>query len=180
MKYLRGMKYYFLNYIVSWLPFYGARYLLLKWVFGIKFHSEACIHLGVKFFGSGSDSYIGKNTVVNPEVRLDLRGGLLIGENVSISREVFILTLSHNYNEKNFPLVKGAVEIDDDAWIGIRAMIMPGVKVGKGAVIGSNSVVTKDVPPYAVVAGNPAKIISKRTRLTFDPVFYKPFMGAET
>ena len=60
------------------------------------------------------------------------------------------------------PTSKGNINIENDVWIGAYSTIMSGVKIGNGAVIGASSVVTKDIPPYAIVAGNPAKIIKYR------------------
>lgn len=105
---------------------------------------------------------IGNNTVINSRCRLDNRGGITIGNNVSISQEVVILTADHNMD---CPLFEGrteAVIISDYVWIGTRATILPGVSIGKGAVIAAGAVVTKDVASYAVVAGVPAKEIGTR------------------
>lgn len=81
--------------------------------------------------------------------------------------DVTILTMKHNYNDKNIPIIKQKISstkviIKDDVWVGLRAIILPGVEVGEGAVIGAGAVVTKDVPKFTVVGGIPAKIIKKR------------------
>lgn len=180
MVYLRGLKYYLFNYVICWIPSYFLRYLISRYVYSIRLHPDSCIHIGVKIFGHGKGLSVGKSTVINPECRLDGRGGLDIGENVSISRETFILTLTHDYNNSDFNLVAKPVLIDDDAWLGIRSMVMPGVKIGKGAVVAAGSVVTKDVAPYDVVAGVPAKPVSERTKQQIKSVYYRPFMGGET
>lgn len=99
--YLRGIKYFLLNYIFCWIPFYYLRHLIYKFVYKMDISSKASVHIGVKFYGHGRDLHVGKNTVVNPECRLDIRGGLNIGENVSLSREVFILTLTHDYDKSD-------------------------------------------------------------------------------
>lgn len=105
---------------------------------------------------------IGENSVVNGNCRMDTRGGIVIGDNVSISADVIILTADHDLNTVDFSGNSSPVFIEDYAWIGTRAMILPGVKIGKGAVIAAGSVVTKNVEPYHVVAGVPAKFIKKR------------------
>ena len=93
-----------------------------------------------------------------------------IGNGVRIGRKVFISDNSHGSSERTQleippnkrPLVsKGPVIIEDNAWIGEMACIMPGVTIGKGAIIGANAVVTKDVPPYTLAAGNPARIVKE-------------------
>ena len=90
-----------------------------------------------------------------------------IGNGVRIAAEVFISTGNHNYKDKNIPiylqgLSQQPVVIEDDVWVGRRAMILPGVTIGKGAVIAACALVTKDVEPYTVVAGIPAKVIKER------------------
>ena len=71
--------------------------------------------------------------------------------------------IEHNTNnDQNISMTKGNIDIGNDVWIGTEAIVLSGVNIGNGAVIGARAVVTKDVPPYAVVAGNPAKIINKR------------------
>lgn len=84
-----------------------------------------------------------------------------------MGREVLIWSANHNYDcPKTLPYdkeyIKKPIIIEDNVWIGARASIIPGVKIGEGAIIGLGAVVTKDVPPCAVVAGNPAKIIKYR------------------
>ena len=106
---------------------------------------------------------IGRNSRINRDCTLDVRCGLTIGENVSISPEVMILGLSHDYNDPGFSsLDAGRVTIEDYVWIGTRAMILPGVTVGRGAVVAAGSTVTKDVAPMTVVAGVPAKPVCIR------------------
>ena len=91
-----------------------------------------------------------------------------VGNGVRIGRKVFITDNSHGASERALldtapnlrPLVsKGPVVIDDYAWIGEMACILPGVKIGRGAIVGANAVVTHDVPPYTLVAGNPAHVV---------------------
>ncbi|MBN2181654.1 MAG: hypothetical protein JW715_07050 [Sedimentisphaerales bacterium] len=83
--------------------------------------------------------------------------------------EVIILTVSHKYDRTDIPMRRQGhnppepVTIGDDVWIGTRAIIMPGISIGDGAIIGAAAVVTKDVPAYAVVCGNPAQVIKYRT-----------------
>lgn len=106
---------------------------------------------------------IGKNTIINKNCLIDGRGGCVIGNNVDIAQDAYIWTEQHDYNSPNYDSVNKTVHIEDDVWIASRATILPGVKVGKGAVVACGSVVTKDVLPYTVVGGVPAKVIGKRT-----------------
>ncbi|MGA8015982.1 MAG: acyltransferase [Candidatus Dormiibacterota bacterium] len=108
---------------------------------------------------------IGTGTRVNRDCTLDMRGGLHIGEHVSISPEVVILSCDHDPNLQGFRLRHRRVLIEERAWIGMRAMIMPGVRIGRGAVVAAGAVVTRDVEPLSVVGGVPARVIGHR-----DPV----------
>lgn len=106
---------------------------------------------------------IGSYSNVNKRSLLDGRGGeLVIGNNVDIAQEVNIWTLEHDYNDPNYTAKGEPVVIEDYAWIASRATILPGVHVGRGAVVAAGAVVTKDVPPMTIVGGVPARIIGKR------------------
>jgi len=108
------------------------------------------------------DLSIGNGSSIGPRVTLDARKSLIIGENVTIASEVMIWTLHHDYNDENFKTIGGEVRIEDYAWVCSRAIILPGVTIGRGAVVASGSVVTKNVPAFSIVGGIPAKIIGKR------------------
>lgn len=85
-----------------------------------------------------------------------------IGKNVCIGEDVRLLTGTHDINSSTFKLVTKPITIGDDVWIATGATVLPGIVIGDGAVVGACSVVTKDVPPWTVVAGNPAKVVKKR------------------
>lgn len=180
MRILRGAKYYVWNYIICWIPSYFLRYIILTKIYSGKVSAKASLHIGIKIFGHAENLRIEEGTVINPECRLDARGGLEIGKNVSISREVFILSLTHDYNSSDFALQKGPIKIGDDCWLGIRAIIMPGVNLGKGVVIGAGAIVTRNMPDYAIAVGVPAKVVGYRKKQNYSPVYYKPFLGGET
>lgn len=109
---------------------------------------------------------IGDNSGIG--MRANLKGKIIIGENVMMGPDCIIYTRNHNFKNINIPMIKQgyqeekSVVIGDDVWIGGRVVILPGVKIGNGVVLGANSVVTKDVPNYAVLGGNPAKILKFR------------------
>lgn len=114
---------------------------------------------------------IGRNCSFGDYIHLTCINKIIIGNNVLTGRWVTITDNSHGKTEwenlKEIPLKrnlysKGPVVIEDNVWIGDKATILPGVRIGKSSVIAANSVITKDVPPYSVVAGNPAKIIKMR------------------
>ena len=95
---------------------------------------------------------------------LDGRGGLTIGNNVNISTGVWIWTAEHDVDCPCFSAVYAPVIVNDYAWLGGRCIIMPGITIGEGAVVASGAVVTKDVLPYTIVGGVPAKPIGTRSR----------------
>jgi maltose O-acetyltransferase len=96
---------------------------------------------------------------------------------VSIGPEASILTLGHDPQSPDFADRGGAVTIGDRAWIGFRALVLPGVTIGEGAVIAAGAVVTKDVPPYTIVGGNPAREIGQRTDQLEYRLAYRPWLG---
>lgn len=102
---------------------------------------------------------------------MDARKGLSIGKNVTIAFDAIIWSLHHDYNSTDFRADGAPVAIEDYAWICSRAIILPGVRIGKGAVVASGAVVTKDVEPYTVVGGVPAKKIAERR----EDLDYKPY-----
>jgi maltose O-acetyltransferase len=122
------------------------------------------------FIGSGKNIEIGDNSDIGVNAYIagvsDL-GELVIGNNVMMAPRVVILTLGHKYDRIDIPMNRqgyfgSRVTLEDDVWIGYGAIIMPGVRVGKGAVVGAGAVVTKDVPPFAIVGGVPARVIRMR------------------
>jgi len=110
---------------------------------------------------------IGDNTLINYRCSLDGSGGLKIGRDVMIGQGVIIFSAGHKFDRLDIPMIQQGyvlrkVVINDDVWIGSNAIILPGVTIGKGAIIGAGAVVTKNVEPYAIVAGVPAKKIKTR------------------
>lgn len=101
---------------------------------------------------------MGRNSIINSNLLAMARGGIEIGNDVQIASNVQLITNNHDEYERMILPCKPIV-IDDGAWIGAGATVLPGVRIGKHAIVGASSVVTKDVPDYAVVVGNPARII---------------------
>lgn len=112
--------------------------------------------------------YIGQNSTVGWFTLMDARGGLFIGDNVTIASYVKIIDGKHDINHPQFPALFAPIIIKDYAWICTGAIVIYGVTIGKAAVVAAGAVVTKDVPDYAIVAGNPAKIIGERKLKEFD------------
>ena len=109
---------------------------------------------------------IGNNSGLG--VNCQIQGTVSIGDNVMMGPDVLIYTTNHEFRCKDIPMrdqgyqPEKPVSIGNDVWIGARAIILPGVHIGDGCVIGAGAVVTKDVPPYCVCAGNPAKAVKER------------------
>jgi acetyltransferase-like isoleucine patch superfamily enzyme len=112
---------------------------------------------------------VGSHTNIGRHVHLDARGDLKIGDNVNISDEVAVWTAEHDIQAEDFPIIRGPVIVENRVWLCFRSIILPGVRLGEGCVVASGAVVTKDVPPFTVVGGVPAKVIGDRNRcLTYE------------
>ncbi len=149
-----------LLHLAGHVPIHWFRKLIYR-LGGLTIGRGSTIHTGVRFYDPrniiiGEDSIVGERTV------LDGRAVLTIGNHVDIASEVMIYNSEHDVHDVEFKAKSGEVQIDDYAFIGPRAIILPGVKIGKGAVVAAAAVVTKDVAPYAIVAGVPAKTIGER------------------
>ncbi|NEP66989.1 MAG: acyltransferase [Moorea sp. SIO3A5] len=132
--------------------------------------------MGCRFL-NGRKVYLGDRNVINFGCLLDGRHyHIHIGNDVSIGPEATILTLGHDPQSPSFGDRGGDVIIGDRVWIAYRAIILPSVKIGEGAVIGAGSVVTKDVEPYTIVAGNPARLIRKRNPELDYHLYYQPWL----
>ena len=105
---------------------------------------------------------IGQHCWLNMGIVIDLGASVTIGHNVSIGHQVMFMTTSHQIGpsvRRGGPATTAAVTIEDGVWIGSRAIIMPGVTVGRGAIVAAGAVVSKDVPPDTLVGGVPAKAL---------------------
>ena len=152
----------FLNVFICKIPLRCFRSWCYKCL-GMKIGERSIIYMGLETREPKRVS-IGKDTSIGHNCILDGRKGLMIGDHVNLSSEVMIWTLQHDMNDSGFKAVGGAVEIGDYAWVSARVIILPGRKIGKGAVVAAGSVVTKDVEDYAIVGGVPAKKIGERNR----------------
>lgn len=132
------------------------------------------VQMGCRFL-NGRKVHFGERNVINFGCLFDGRKfHIRTGHDVSIGPEASILTLGHDPQSPDFADRGGDVVIGNRVWIGYRALILPGVTIGEGAVVGAGAVVAKDVPPFAIMAGNPARKIGERSkelsyRLNYDP-----------
>ncbi|MCH7407958.1 acyltransferase [Belliella sp. DSM 111904] len=110
---------------------------------------------------------VGNNSSIGPYSYIGCSGYIEIGDNVMMSPRVSIYAENHNFNDVDKPMIdqgvtRSFVKIEDDCWIAANSVILAGVTIGKGSIVAAGSVVTKDVPAYSIVGGNPAKIIKSR------------------
>ena len=131
-----------------------------------------CMHVHIM---DPSGVFLGPRSVVNPYCILDGRESpIRIAEDVGISPYAHIWTLEHDVNSEAFGTKGGPVTIEDHVWIASRATILPGVTIGRGAVVAAGAVVTKDVPSMAIVGGVPAKVIGRRKGTLAYQLSYAP------
>ncbi|MDD3826514.1 MAG: acyltransferase [Anaerolineae bacterium] len=160
----------------GWLPFHGVRMLVYRHLLRIKIGGGSSIHRGCRFYRP-SAVQIGPSTVINRDVLFDGRMGLVIGESVSISEGAAMFTLEHDPNSPSFENRGGPIRIGDRVFIGARALVLPGITVGEGAVVAAGAVVTHDVPPFTIVAGVPARPIGERRRDLTYTLDYRKWLG---
>jgi acetyltransferase-like isoleucine patch superfamily enzyme len=121
--------------------------------------------------GKNAALVIGHNTAINEYNNIRATGGsIYIGNYCQIAEFCTLVASNHEIEtekymvEEKWNILKTDIVIEDDVWIGANAVILPGVKVGKGAVVGAGSVVTRNVEPFSIVGGNPARIIRMRKK----------------
>lgn len=151
----------FLLHIVGYIPSHHVRRFFYRRA-GMKIGPGSTVHTGARFYKPGN-IMIGEDTIIGEGAILDGRARLKIGSHVDMASEVMIYNCQHDVQSEDFHAVSGEVVIDDYVFIGPRAIILPGVMVGRGAVIAAAAVVTKDIAPLAIVGGVPAKVIGERT-----------------
>lgn len=156
---------------------YNIRRFLCRFIFK---KSGENVNIGkYAYFGLGKDLTIGSGSSIGRKsqiIGLGEGGELIIGNNVMMGPEVVIMVTEHTHSRVDIPMrnqgvYSSTVVIEDDVWIGIRTVILKGVRVGKGSIIGAGAVVTKSIPPYSVAGGVPAKVI--KTRINPNEIFEK-------
>ena len=147
----------------KWMPYFIGRKwrVLLLRIFGMKDDGKVSFYPSAKIWAPWNLE-LGSYVAIDDEANLYSAAKIKIGTKVAISREAFICTASHDITKPNRPLITAPITICDGVWIGARAIVLPGVTIGEGVVVAAGAVVTKDVEPWTVVGGNPAKVIKKR------------------
>ncbi len=150
-------------WLLSYVPSHTFRKLIFR-LAGVKIDKKSTIHIGCRFYQPKNVS-IGEGTIIGDHATLDGRALLTIGNHVDVASQVMIYNSEHDVHSADMHPIEAPVNIEDYVFIGPRAIILPGVTIGKGAVVAAGAVVTKDVPPRAIVGGVPAAVIGER-RLT--------------
>jgi acetyltransferase-like isoleucine patch superfamily enzyme len=148
------------------IPFHFIRIFIYKYLY------KANIGRGVIIYGGAelrdpNKLVIGNASIIGHYCILDARNFIEIGENVNFSHGVWLWTEQHNHNSQDFSCESSKnkkITICDRVWLGPRVIVLPGCTIGEGAVVGAGSVVTKDIAPFSINAGIPAKKIGERNR----------------
>lgn len=159
----------------GYIPAHGIRRFIYRRIYHIHLGQGSILHWQTRFFGP-TGVKIGEFCNIGNGAFLDGRRGLTIGNNVATGSEIMVYTLQHNIDSPTFDVAGGPVVIDDYVYIGPRAIILPNVHIGCGAVIAAGAIVTQDVAAYSVVGGVPARFIRERRHdLNYRPDFAMPF-----
>ncbi len=153
---------YIFNHVVNRIPLAGPRMRLYA-ALGVQFDEISSTHisLGVDMWLGGRLA-MGARSTIGQRCYIDARGGIRIDSDVSIAREAALLTATHVPDHQAFAGRVLPVHLHQRCWIGLRALVMPGITIGEGAIVGAGAVVTTDVDPYTIVGGVPAKVLRKR------------------
>jgi acetyltransferase-like isoleucine patch superfamily enzyme len=148
------------------ISFHSIRNFFYKYVYKINMEKNVIIYGGAEI-RSPDKLFIGKGSIIGHYSILDARNIIEIGENVNFSHGVWLWTEQHNHNNLDFSCKSSRrkkITICDRAWLGPRVIVLPGCTIGEGAVVGAGAVVTKDIEPFSINVGIPAKKIGERNR----------------
>lgn len=162
MRALAGLRDYLVNELVGLIPFIGLRLMLYSWV-GVEFedrrHTTILMHAElIKPNGIS----VGRGSIIGRHCILDGRAGLTIGQHVNIGGRSQFFTGTHDVHSPDFAATFEPIVIEDHAWIAAGAIVLPGVTIGRGAVVAAGSVVSRDLPGGKVYGGVPAKELGER------------------
>jgi acetyltransferase-like isoleucine patch superfamily enzyme len=146
--------------IVAYIPSIAIRKWILR-LCGAKIGKGVLLYHGFEV-RSPWKLKIDEGSVIGQGAILDARGEIEIGKHVNLSSEVAIWTGQHDYQSPDFAYQTDRVVISDRAWLSFRCTLLPGVSIGEGAVVAAGAVVTRDVPPFSLVGGVPARVIGQR------------------
>lgn len=165
-----------LKYIFN-LSFFKYLFKIILYKIINSVHGLASVNVGIntnihptviirspKLVFIGDNCFFNHNTILNGGKE---KGKLVIGNNVQTGPNVSIYAYNHHFSNKEIDIMSQGYDdldvlIEDDVWIGAHSVILPGVKIGKGSVIGAGSIVTKNIPSFSIAVGNPAKVVKNR------------------
>ena len=160
-SFLSELRLYLANTFVSNIPIHSFRLFYYRRFMGFCIGSGSSVLMGCRFDCSGGLT-VGTDSTINDGCFLDTRGSIRIGNCVAITSGVWISTVKHDIESPYFAANADGVVIEDYAFIGRRSIVLQGCRIGRGAVLGAGSVLTKSVPAFEVWAGNPARKIGER------------------
>lgn len=149
-----------LAFRLSPVPLHAWRRLILR-LFGAQIGANSAIYPSVRIWAPWN-LRVGAAATVGPGVNLYNVAPIIIGEDAVISQGSHLCTATHDHQSADFALMVAPIGIGPNAWVAAEAFVAPGVSIGKSAVIGATSTVTRSVTDYTIVAGNPAKPIGRR------------------
>ena len=152
-----------LAHTIAALPFRRLRTVVLRRAFGLQIDRTAVLHRRAELWSAARIS-IGPGSIIGQDAIIDGRAGVTIGASVNFAGQVAIYTEQHDVEDLDFAVVGGPVVVGDRAWLSFRSTILPGVTIGEGAVVAAGAVVTRDVAPFTIVGGVPARPIGTRPR----------------
>ena len=165
----------YLAFIVGRVPWHAFRLFFYRHFLRVGIGRHSTFHWRTRFYAPHG-IHVGDHTILGNDVFLDGRFGIRIMDNVNVGGETAIFTAEHDPNDPDFAMVGAAVIIEKFVYIGSRSTILPGVRLGEGAVVAAGAVVTDDVPDYTIVGGVPARKIGERRRdLRYELDFHLPF-----
>lgn len=150
------------NVFVRWMPkFCYPWYLFLLRLFGCRIHGKPFIAPSCRIYAPWLLE-IGDKSCFGLRSEIYNLGKITVGERVTVAQYAYLCNGTHDFNDSRLPLLVGNMIIEDDVFIGAKAIILPGLDIAKGSIIGAGAVLTKDTMPLGIYAGNPAKYIKDR------------------
>lgn len=156
----RRILWYIINHTIYRIGNWNWRVRLLRW-FGADIGGYYAIYRSIEVYDP-ANLKTGYRTLIGPRVDVYNKAQVTLGDNVTISQDAYLCTATHDITSSTMELVTKPIVVKDGAWVAARAIVLPGVTIGEGAVVGAGAVVAKDVPPWTVVVGNPARVVGKR------------------
>lgn len=164
---------YVANYWVAFIPFHCIRLAYYRHVCRFRIGKNSSIHMGARFL-SVRRFEMGDNCVINENCVLGNRVTITLRNRVVLAPQTYVHTAAHDPNDPVFGFKAAEIVLEDYVYCGLRSVVLRGVTLGQGAVVAAGAIVTKNVAPYEIVAGIPARKIGDRTReLVYKPM-WKP------